>query len=400
MPEVIVVGAGPVGLLMAGELRRHGVDVELLEQRTEPSPGTRAIGVHPPVLTALEGSGITEGLLEHAVRVGHGQARSRGRLLGTVRFDRLSARFPFVATLPQAATEAVLARSAPEPVRGVRVTGLASVGDAVQLSTDAGERHAPLVVLAGGARSRHLVHPGLQAHTYPDRYLMTDAEVPDDDSRATAVVHLTEAGVLESFPLPGGRRRFVAWDPPGAALDAPARRGRMEQALADRGAATGRRAAVRETTGDDITVRETTVGEVTGFAVRRLVAPTMCQGRVFVVGDAAHEVSPIGGQGMNLGLLDAVGLAPLLAAWLHTGVSPEADLRRWELSRMRSARRAALLAGVNLRLGRPATPARDALRRCGLRAMLSPGARELFTRAYAMGFDAGARTWSRPPGHG
>ncbi|WP_237090145.1 FAD-dependent oxidoreductase [Nesterenkonia sp. PF2B19] len=99
MPEVIVVGAGPVGLLMAGELRRHGVDVELLEQRTEPSPGTRAIGVHPPVLTALEGSGITEGLLEHAVRVGHGQARSRGRLLGTVRFDRLSARFPFVATL-------------------------------------------------------------------------------------------------------------------------------------------------------------------------------------------------------------------------------------------------------------------------------------------------------------
>ncbi|WP_237090146.1 hypothetical protein [Nesterenkonia sp. PF2B19] len=74
----------------------------------------------------------------------------------------------------------------------------------MQLSTDAGERHAPLVVLAGGARSRHLVHPGLQAHTYPDRYLMTDAEVPDDDSRATAVVHLTEAGVLESFPLPGG----------------------------------------------------------------------------------------------------------------------------------------------------------------------------------------------------
>ncbi|MDS2172833.1 NAD(P)/FAD-dependent oxidoreductase [Nesterenkonia sp. CL21] len=385
MPEVIVVGAGPVGLLMAGELRRRGIDVELVEQRTEPSPGTRAIGVHPPVLTALEGSGITEGLLKHAVRVDRGEARSRGRLLGTVRFDRLSARFPFVATLPQAATEAVLARSAPTPVRGVRVTGLTPVRNAVRLSTDAGERHAPLVVLAGGARSRNLVHPELQAHTYPDRYLMTDAEVPDDAAPDTAVVHLAETGVLESFPLPGGRRRFVAWDPPEADEDSLTRSARMEQALTDRGR---------------ISTDGVIAGEVTSFGVRRLVAPTLRRGRVVVVGDAAHEVSPIGGQGMNLGLLDAVALAPLLAAWLHTGASPEADLRRWELSRIRSARRAALLAGVNLRLGRPAPPARDALRRCGLRAMLSPGARRLFARAYAMGFDAGARAWSQPPGRG
>ncbi|GAB3192922.1 FAD-dependent oxidoreductase [Nesterenkonia suensis] len=388
MPDVVVVGAGPVGLLMAGELRRHGVDVELLEQRTEPSPGTRAIGVHPPVLAALEGSRVTEGLLDHAVRVGQGEARSRGRLLGTVRFDRLTARFPFVATLPQAATEAVLASSAPTPVRGVRVTGLTPLDAAVRLSTDAGERHAPLVVLAGGARAQRLIHPGLRAHSYPDRYLMTDAEVPDDASPDTAVVHLEQTGVLESFPLPGGRRRFVAWDPPGASQDQPARRARMEQVLVGRGMSGGGR--VSTTVRGEVSRGEVYFGQVTGFGVRRVVAPTMRQGRVFVVGDAAHEVSPIGGQGMNLGLLDAATLAPLLAAWLHTGAAPEDELRAWERGRIRSARRAALLGGMNLRLGRPAEPPLDTLRRCGLRAMLGPGAGRFFAHSYGMGLDADA----------
>ena len=124
MVEVIVIGAGPVGLLMAAELRRRGVSVEILEQRAAPGPGSRAIGVHPPVLAALEDSGLTAALLEHALRVPRGEARSQGRVLGTVRFDRLSTRFPFVATLPQAATEDVFAAAAPAPARGVSVTAI------------------------------------------------------------------------------------------------------------------------------------------------------------------------------------------------------------------------------------------------------------------------------------
>jgi len=119
--DVTVVGAGPVGMLLAGDLARRGVDVEVLERRPAAGGGSRAIGVHAPVLAALEPSGVTERLLAHAVRVRRGEARSRGRTLGVVRFEALSARFPFVATLPQAATEAVLAADAPEPVRGAKV---------------------------------------------------------------------------------------------------------------------------------------------------------------------------------------------------------------------------------------------------------------------------------------
>ena len=370
MPEVIVVGAGPVGLLMAAELHRRGVDVEVLEQRGQAGPGSRAIGVHAPVLAALEESGLTADLLDHAARVGRGEARSGGRVLGTVRFDRLSTRFPFVASLPQAATERVLSQVAPEPRRGVGVTAIRPAARHVQLDMDSGDQRAPLVVLAGGARSRALVYRDPVARAYPDRYLMTDAEVTDRGDSGTAVVHLDGAGVLESFPLPGQRRRFVAWDAPWASADPLQRRARMERALSKRG--------------------ETATGEISGFGVHRFLASQMRNGRLFVIGDAAHEISPIGGQGMNLGLLDAATLAPLLAEWARTGVPPEAVLQHWERARVASASRAARLAGLNTRLGRPATSSVNAVRRAGLRLMVGPGARRLFAHAYAMGFDVDA----------
>ncbi|WP_258935306.1 FAD-dependent monooxygenase [Nesterenkonia pannonica] len=108
----MVIGAGPVGLLLSAELQRLGVDVHLLEQRPTPGPGSRAIGIHPPTLSAMEPSGVTEQLLQHALRVRTGEARAV-LLLGTVQFDALKRRFPFVATLPQETTEAVLGAAAP-----------------------------------------------------------------------------------------------------------------------------------------------------------------------------------------------------------------------------------------------------------------------------------------------
>lgn len=383
MAEVIVIGAGPVGLLLAAELSRRGVAVEILEQRPDAGHGSRAIGLHAPVLAALQESGLTEELLEHALKVRRGEARSGRRVLGTVRFDQLSTRFPFVATLPQAMTEQVLSRAAPAPQRGTAVTSLRGDPERpntgqVEVTTSSGVpgtdmrrtevRRAPLVVLAGGARSRGLVYQDPEAHSYPDRYLMSDVEVSDHPDAETAVVHLDGSGVLESFPLPGSQRRFVAWDRPGASTDPDHRNVRMERALLARG--------------------ETPAGQATAFGVRRFVAPAMRNGRLFVVGDAAHEVSPIGGQGMNLGLLDAATLAPLLAAWMRTGTPPEQELQQWEKARVGSARRAAELAALNTRLGRPASGALDTMRRGGLRLALGPGARRLFAHAYAMGFDA------------
>ncbi|SFR86408.1 2-polyprenyl-6-methoxyphenol hydroxylase [Microbacterium sp. cf046] len=380
MTDVVVVGAGPVGALLAAELVRHGVDVRLLERRVTPGLGTRAIGVHAPVLAALEESGITERLLENALRVPRGEARSGDHVLGIVRFDRLSARFPFVATLPQADTEAVLADVSPAAERGAEVTSVRVRGTEVDLEVNrtdgtAVEVTAPIVVLAGGWTARPLVYRDVPTTTYPDRYLMSDIVVGDRPDADTAIVNLAPGGVLESFPLPGSMRRVVAWDAAAEpAVDlASVRVQRLQAALRARGEASVADA----------------VETATAFGVRRVCAPRLRRGRLFVIGDTAHEVSPIGGQGMNLGLLDAAGLAPLLARWVHEGTAPEAALAAWEQRRVRSATRAGRLAAVNTVLGRPRRGVTDLARRAIVRGMLMPPLGRGFAWAYAMGLDAG-----------
>lgn len=380
MPDVLVVGAGPVGMLLASDLSRRGVDVEVYEKRPTAGAGSRAIGVHSPVLAALEPSGVTERLLAHAVRVTRGEARSDGRVLGVVRFDELSRRFPFVATLPQAKTEEVLADGAPEPLRSARVFSLVPRDGGVRVRAAVGGRPieltARIVVVATGSSGRDLAfRPGaVPTREYRDRYLMTDAATGPHPDDGVAVVHLDGRGVLESFPLPDGARRFVAWDHPDAPDDPGAQLARLRTAMIARGEGA---AAER-------------VEHATAFGVRRAIAPRVRNGRILVIGDAAHEVSPIGGQGLNLGLLDAATLAPLLETWVRSGEAPDAELRRWERERVASARTAAALATMNTSLGRPLPAALDRARTLALRAMLSRGPARLFAHAYAMGFDRSA----------
>jgi 2-polyprenyl-6-methoxyphenol hydroxylase-like FAD-dependent oxidoreductase len=131
------------------------------------------------------------------------------------------------------------------------------------------------------------------------------------------------------------------------------------------------------------------IASATSFGVRRALVPRMRASRVFVIGDAAHEVSPIGGQGMNLGLLDAVTLAPLLARWLRDGEPPEDGLHRWEENRLRAAMRSARIAAVNTVAGRPRGALGHAFRRGFVTTALRPPAHDILARAYSMGFDPG-----------
>jgi len=394
MIDVAIVGAGPVGTLLAAECARHGIAAIAFEGRADVGGGSRAVGVHATALAAMEASGATDRLLASALRVRIGEARRRGRSLGEVRFDRLRARHPYVATLPQSATESALAETArawgaPPPRRGWRVGALTERDDAVEVQLERGKGDggvdggdhetalARIVVIAGGLRARGLMPGAVRGRRYPDRYLMTDCDDASGDGDR-AVVHLDGAGVLESFPLPDARRRYVAWMPvpPTGAGDRDADAARL-------------RAAVAERTGSDAAADR--ISEATGFGVARSRLQAMRAGRIIAIGDTAHEVSPIGGQGMNLGLLDAATLAPLLARWSRES-GPPAALDAWERDRLRAADRAGRIAAINTMLGRPARPGAATAVRVALH---TPAARVL-AHAYGMGFDPAARRFAAP----
>jgi 2-polyprenyl-6-methoxyphenol hydroxylase-like FAD-dependent oxidoreductase len=199
-------------------------------------------------------------------------------------------------------------------------------------------------------------------------------DFPDDTADGDcAVLYLEPGGVVESFPLPGGVRRWVARTPE----------------LANDATAEDLARLVRERTGDRLDVAGNTM--LSAFAVHRGIAERLGRGRLLLAGDAAHEVSPIGGQGMNLGWLDAAALAPLILAALRggdggsraAGIEPAA-FARYERERLRAARRAVLLSEANMALGRPSRGVPLALRNTAIRALVRTPVRGAVASAFAM----------------
>lgn len=339
-------------MLAAVLLAQHGVDVVVLEQRTEISPRPRAIGIHPPAVLALAEAGID--VSREGERITGGEARSAGRVLGRMEF-----RDPGVWALPQQRVERML-RDRLEQLRpgalrlGERVEGLRRERDAVVLGGV--DVRAGLVIGADGLDSTVRASAGIGWRSRPGRAIYAMADVDDERHPGLAVLSFERGGVVETFPLPGGRRRWVA-------LIADERAG---HALAD---------TVAERTGQSIAE-----GTVSVFTARQHIAERCVDDRVVLIGDAAHEVSPIGGKGLNLGWLDARDLALLL----RNRVPSPAQWRRFERERQASARRAQAQAAFNMRMGRALSRPLHSARSLGIRLLALPPARRYLADAFTM----------------
>ncbi|MGO1896700.1 MAG: FAD-dependent monooxygenase [Brachybacterium sp.] len=394
--EVLIVGGGPTGLFLAVLLAARGVDVRVLERRREVSAHSRAIGLHPPALAALAAVGLHEAAVRQGTQIYCGRARAREGDLGQVRFGRAWPERPYVLSMPQSRTELLLeerlAALAPAALyRGWEVTALRTHHGGVEVTAREDGASVPgmrirasVVVGADGARSRvrELLAIGTTGTEHPDTYLMGDLADPADGSGNTAsareaFIHLEPDGVVESFPLPDGRRRWVVHtgvNPPAhpAPETAP-------ETLTE---------LVRSRTRIRLDPGSTTM--LSAFTVRRRSAWPLLRGRAVLLGDAAHEISPIGGQGITLGLLDALDVAPLLKRSVtRRRRGPLRADPPWRRAARRVRRRAlvaGMLAHANTAAGRPLPSSLSWLRQRSVRLALSTPLRHVLGWVYSMGW--------------
>jgi len=315
--DVLVAGAGPVGLLLAIELRTAGVTPLVLERLTEPDRSIKAAAIGALAAEALERRGLAAALADEQsaamaafmpalkARFGSGPIkRPGGHFSGLFLIDQTLQRDPDrrMRPIPQEALERILTARANELGieirRGVTLEGLEQDPGGVTALTTVGPLRAQYLVGCDGGRSRVRKLTGFEFPGTEPTITGYQAVVEFDQPEKLAPGwHRTPRGLIASGPAAG--RVFTAeFDGPPPARDAPITQAEVE-------------GAIQRVSGTDIKLTSMTMA--TRWTDNARQATTYRNGRVLLAGDAAHVHSPFGGQGLNLGLVDAANLGFKLA---------------------------------------------------------------------------------------
>jgi len=300
--DVLIVGAGPVGLFLANECARRGLRFRIVEARAAQSEHSKALAIFPRTLEIFDMAGVAAPFLEAANRVTRVAIASKGRTLARIPFAPENSPYPFVAMVPQDVTEKLLVEELRR--KGARVeyeTSLVAAdprGDHVSATLERkGERletTAAYVVGSDGAHSavRHLLNLSFEGAQYEALFLLADVATNEALPAAEMQLCPSALGPAAIFPMSATRRRIVATvdrpegDVPSLDL--------VRRILAER-APRG--------------LEATDLYWSSYFRIHHRQVANLRVGRLFVAGDAAHIHSPFGGQGMNTGLADAWNLA-------------------------------------------------------------------------------------------
>ncbi|GIG57936.1 pentachlorophenol monooxygenase [Longispora fulva] len=318
--DVLVVGAGPTGLTLAGMLAQRGVDVTVIDRLAEGANTSRAGVVHSRTLEVLDELGVAEEIVAAGLHSDRFVLRDRDTVLVEVRFGGLPTKYPQMVFIPQFQTEEILlARFTALGGTVLRPRALVTLDAETGAATldDGTEIRARYIVGADGMHStvREQAGIGFTGGTYADSFSLADVRLRGEMPAAEAGLYFSRDGILVTAPLPNGTVRVVA-----TVDDAPEHPDvAYIQGLLD---ARGRR-------DHRMVVEEIAWGS--RFRVHHRVADSYRSGRVLLAGDAAHVHSPAGGQGMNTGIQDAVRLAGALVAVL--GGAPESVLDGYTASR-------------------------------------------------------------------
>lgn len=307
MSDILIVGAGPVGLTMALACRHFGVSFRLVEKLPAPSGLSKALAVWSASIEMLDVLGVADDFLQRSI---HGKgvriSRGRRRLIEVPAGFGVDSPFPEMLLLPQSESEAILEEKllalGGRVERGIELVSLAQSASGVV----AGLRGAELssepfrwVAACDGAHStiRHLLGARFEGGAIEDLFVLCDAEIEGEIE--AGVVHLfwPQSGLLAAFPVRDKLWRVIA--------TRELRNLDSEPALSELQSLLDRRGPGGWVLRNPIWLSK--------FRISERKAAHYRHGRVFLAGDAAHIHSPAGGQGMNTGMQDAFNLAWKLA---------------------------------------------------------------------------------------
>lgn len=345
--QVVVVGGGPVGLFLGICLEEVGISTIILEKRSEPRSGSRSLGIHPVSLELFQDLDFAEIFTQEGIKIQYGHAFANSQKLGTLSFKNCPDPFNFILALPQYRTETILENilngKNPETlVRNAKVTNICEEDEYIDVEYQTVAKHRSLkcsyLIGCDGKKSfiRDQADISFQGDGYPDTYIMGDFS-DNTDFGSDAAVFLCDEGLIESFPLPHNQRRWVVKT---AKYFSSVSRKDIEQ-------------HVKRRLNHDLNQSEYYM--LSSFGVQKLIARPMVKNRIILAGDAAHIVSPIGGQGMNLGWLGAWDLAQSLGQVFRDNHNAHDILREFEQRRQKAAANAIRRGEMNMRLGRKTT---------------------------------------------
>ena len=328
--QVLIVGAGPVGLTMAAELARYGVSVRIVDKAAQRTDKSKAIVLWSRTLELLDRADCTGDFVAAGHKVDAANIIADGRLLGHVDFTDVVSSYPYALMLPQSDTERLLeehlGRLGVKPERRTEVSSFKQNGDgvtAVLRNADGQEEVVETDWLIGcdGAHSvvRHGLGLSFLGDTLQSDWILADLHLSGYPLPVTEMAtYWHEDGVLLMIPMSATRFRIIA--DIGLSKAGPA----VDPTLAQVQAIIDHRGPGAMVASDPIWL--------SGFRINERKVSDYRSGRVFVAGDAAHVHSPAGGQGMNTGMQDAINLAWKLALVCH-GRSAETLLDSYSIER-------------------------------------------------------------------
>jgi 2-polyprenyl-6-methoxyphenol hydroxylase-like FAD-dependent oxidoreductase len=324
---VLVVGAGPTGLLLASELNRRGVPCHLIDARPAPLHWDRATVVHPRSLQIFESLGLVERFLDAGCKQRVIKIHADGELLGTMDLSSCGSRYGFNVGLSEEVTESILTdylqQHGGQVNRSSRLIGLTMNSDNLVLAEIErdGSRYqveARWLVGCDGIHSatRDLSGIGFEGHDIVKPWAVFDTSLQGWAGTFEATFVYLDGLPVILTALPGHRWRVYL------------RPSSEDSDLIADAASTLRRYAP--------SVSFVDVENPTRFHCHTKMATKYRSGPIFLAGDAAHLCSPAEGHGMNCGLQDAFNLAWKLAL-VHQGTAHETLLNSYEIERRPAA---------------------------------------------------------------